>query len=173
VAFFIDRKNNRTKCFLFSTKVLYLGIQKRGMGLFVVEDVQYTYGSTPKERSVLDIIKSVREGMRYDSFAILSLKMPFTVSEWSSFLHVSERTMLRYKNDNLPFDASQTDKIYQLSIIYEKGLSVFGEKVYFDIWLNTQNVALGGLKPKDLLDNSFGIGLVSDELIRIEHGVLA
>jgi uncharacterized protein (DUF2384 family) len=81
--------------------------------------------------------------------------------------------MLRYKNDNLPFDALQTDKIYQLSIIYDKGLLVFGEKRYFDIWLNTQNIALGGLKPKELLDNSFGIGLVGDELIRIEHGVLA
>lgn len=31
-------------------------------------------------------------------------------------------------------------------------------------------MALGGLKPKILLDNSFGIGLVSDELIRVEHG---
>lgn len=139
----------------------------------MVEDVQYSYGSVPKEKSVLDIIKSVREGMRYESFAIVALKMPFSISEWSVYLHVSERTMLRYKNDNLPFDALQTDKIYQLSIIYDKGLLVFGEKRYFDIWLNTQNIALGGLKPKELLDNSFGIGLVGDELIRIEHGVLA
>ena len=139
----------------------------------MVEDVQYSYGSVPKEKSVLDIIKSVREGMRYESFAIVALKMPFSISEWSVYLHVSERTMLRYKNDNLPFDALQTDKIYQLSIIYDKGLLVFGEKRYFDIWLNTQNIALGGLKPKELLDNSFGISLVGDELIRIEHGVLA
>jgi putative toxin-antitoxin system antitoxin component (TIGR02293 family) len=143
------------------------------MGLFVVEDVQYSYGSVPKEKSVLDIIKSVREGMRYERFAIVALKMPFSISEWSVYLHVSERTMLRYKNDNLPFDALQTDKIYQLSMIYDKGLLVFGEKLYFDIWLNTQNIGLGGLKPKELLDNSFGIDLVGDELIRIEHGVLA
>jgi putative toxin-antitoxin system antitoxin component (TIGR02293 family) len=143
------------------------------MGLFVVEDVQHTYGSPPREKSVLDVIKSIREGMRYESFAVFALKMPFSISEWSVYLHISERTMLRYKNDNLPFDALQTDKIYQLSMIYDKGLLVFGEKRYFDIWLNTQNIALGGLKPKELLDNSFGISLVGDELIRIEHGVLA
>ena len=143
------------------------------MSLSIVEEVYLPYGIAPKEKSVLDIIKSVREGVKYEAFLKVSKKMPFSISEWSTYLHVSERTLLRYKNDNLAFDALQSDKIYQLSIIYDNGVQVFGEKVYFDIWLNTQNVALGGLKPKELLDNSFGINLIQEELVRIEHGVLA
>jgi len=31
----------------------------------------------------------------------------------------------------------------------------------------------GSLKPKSLLDSSFGIRMISDQLGRIEHGVLA
>lgn len=141
--------------------------------MLLVEDVLATYLPTPNERSILQVIKTVREGIRYATFIDISKDMPFSGSEWAHFLHVSERTMLRYKNDNLIFDSLQTEKVLQLSMIYEKGLDVFGEKVYLDIWLNTQNVALGGLKPKELLDNSFGIKLIEDELVRIEHGVLA
>jgi putative toxin-antitoxin system antitoxin component (TIGR02293 family) len=143
------------------------------MAMLILEDVLATYTPTPKEKSILQIIESVREGIKYTAFVDLSKGMPFSVSEWSQFLHVSERTMLRYKNDDLTFDSLQTEKVFQLSMIYEKGLDVFGEKVYLDIWLNTQNVALGGLKPKALFDNSFGIKLIEEELIRIEHGVLA
>lgn len=141
--------------------------------MLILEDVLATYTSISQEKSILQIIKSVREGINYNAFISVSKHMPFSSSEWSHFLHVSERTMLRYKNDNLTFDSLQTEKVFQLSMVYDKGLEVFGEKVYLDIWLNTQNVALGGLKPKELFDNSFGIGLIQDELVRIEYGVLA
>ena len=41
------------------------------------------------------------------------------------------------------------------------------------IWLDAENIALGGVKPKSLLDSTFGIEIVKDELTRIEHGILA
>ena len=50
---------------------------------------------------------------------------------------------------------------------------MFGNKDYFNTWLNSVNLALGSLKPKQLLDSYFGIELIKDELTRIEHGVLA
>jgi uncharacterized protein (DUF2384 family) len=50
---------------------------------------------------------------------------------------------------------------------------VFGDKERFNVWLNATNIALGNVKPKDLLDNTFGISLLKDELGRIEHGILA
>ena len=53
------------------------------------------------------------------------------------------------------------------------GIEVFDDQDKFNVWLLTKNVALGGIKPKDLLDSSFGIQLLKDELTRIEHGVLA
>ncbi|MCH8317933.1 MAG: DUF2384 domain-containing protein [Bacteroidetes bacterium] len=53
------------------------------------------------------------------------------------------------------------------------GLDVFVDSQKFNTWLESQNIALGGIKPKDLLDNTFGINMIKDELSRIEHGVLA
>jgi hypothetical protein len=97
------------------------------MSLSVVEDVQYHYGSQESEKSIFDTIKSIREGLSYYEFAKVLNRLPFNITEWSSYLHISERTMLRYKNDNLLFDALQTDKIYQLTKVYDQGLEVFGE----------------------------------------------
>ena len=58
-------------------------------------------------------------------------------------------------------------------MLYNLGTEIFGDKVKFDSWLESDNIALGGQKPKAFLDNTFGIGLLKDELIRIEQGVLA
>jgi putative toxin-antitoxin system antitoxin component (TIGR02293 family) len=58
-------------------------------------------------------------------------------------------------------------------MLYYYGIEVFGGQERFNTWLTTKNTALGGIKPKDLLDSSFGIQMLKDELTRIEHGVLA
>lgn len=52
-----------------------------------------------------------------------------------------------------------------------KGVSVFGNKNSFAHWMNAENIALGGAKPKDLLDTAFGIAMIREELGRIEHGI--
>lgn len=61
----------------------------------------------------------------------------------------------------------------EIALLYLKGLDVFVDSQKFNTWLESQNIALGGIKPKDLLDNTFGINMIKDELSRIEHGVLA
>ncbi len=98
---------------------------------------------------------------------------PFTSRDWSGFLHLSERSMQRYKKDGGIFGTVSSEKIVEITMLYKYGVSVFGEKQKFDSWLNIKNVALGGIKPKELLDTSFGIGLIKDELSNIEYGVLA
>jgi putative toxin-antitoxin system antitoxin component (TIGR02293 family) len=81
--------------------------------------------------------------------------------------------MQRHKREKKSFDPIYSDKILQITLLYNSGMEVFGDKGKFNTWLETQNLALGGIKPKELLDNTFGIGLLKDELTRIEHGVLA
>ncbi len=58
-------------------------------------------------------------------------------------------------------------------MLYQYGVEVFGDKENFDTWLKSKSISLGGRTPKDLLDTKFGIGMVKDELGRIEHGILA
>ena len=58
-------------------------------------------------------------------------------------------------------------------LLFQKGIEVFGNASKFITWIDSKNIALGGIKPKNLLDNAFGINLIKDELIKIEHGILA
>jgi putative toxin-antitoxin system antitoxin component (TIGR02293 family) len=125
------------------------------------------------EDSVLDMVKIVREGINYKVFMQIADTSQFSIPEWSTFLHVSERTMQRYQKQKKVFDSLQSEKILEIAQLYNKGVEVFNDKDNFKSWLETKNLALGGVKPKNLLDTSFGIGMVKDELIRIEYGVLA
>lgn len=75
-----------------------------------------------------------------------------------------------YKRKN-QFNSNVTEKVLEIEQVYNTGLKAFGEG--FHHWMNTKNVAIGGIIPKSLLSNSFGIRRLIDEIGRMEHGVLA
>jgi putative toxin-antitoxin system antitoxin component (TIGR02293 family) len=138
----------------------------------IVNDITVSYGSVD-DRNMLSIIEMVRKGVRYTHFLQLVKNSPFKMQEWSSILHLSERTMQRYETENKVFDPLQSEKIVQIAMLNKYGIEVFGSKENFNIWLQSTNIALGGILPKELLDSNFGIELIKDELTKIEHGVLA
>ncbi len=125
------------------------------------------------ESDILTLIHKIRAGVSFAIFEHIVRLSPFTSQDWSAFLHLSERSMQRYKKDQKNFDALQSEKIVEISRLYKRGLDVFGNKPKFDHWLELPSVALGGHSPKSFLDNSIGIQLLNNELGRIEHGVLA
>ncbi|MFA5619501.1 MAG: antitoxin Xre/MbcA/ParS toxin-binding domain-containing protein [Weeksellaceae bacterium] len=141
----------------------------------IVEEaaVQLQHSGVLNTDNRIVLMRIVRDGVDYDIFETLLSKYPFTFEEWSNFLHLSGRTLQRYKKDEKNFDSLQSEKILQITLLYQKGVDVFGDKANFDTWLNTPSIALGDQKPKELLDNAFGIALLDEELTRIEHGVLA
>lgn len=122
---------------------------------------------------MMQIIQAVREGIHYANFSAFVGRLPFSLPEWSGFLHVSERTLQRYQKEKKTFDPAQSERIMQIALLMKMGNQVFGDEKKFNAWLDADNISLGKIKPKTLLDSSFGIGLLKDELIRIEHGVLA
>ena len=125
------------------------------------------------ENNMPYLISSVRKGIGYTDFEKVFVFSSFTASEWSAILHLTERSLQRYKQQQKAFDPLQSEKIIQIILLFKRGITVFGSKEKFEIWLHTLNVALGGIKPKDVLDSAFGIEWLMDELGRIEHGVLA
>ena len=123
--------------------------------------------------NVFKLINATREGVEYNTFDDFSLKYPLNSATWSKILNMSERTIQRYKREHKRFDPIHTEKLLLIMLLFKKGSDVFGDTENFLTWLNSENIAIGGVKPVDLLDNSFGVNLVKDELTRIEHGVLA
>lgn len=124
--------------------------------------------------NLLDFISVSREGMEYSKYIKIFDRVElFHLSDWAKYLHTNKRTLERYKKTKKKLDASKSERVLQIGIVLSRGVEVFGNMVKFRSWLNNSNMALGNNKPKDLLDTNFGLGLVKDELTRIEHGILA
>lgn len=126
----------------------------------------------PDEDS-LEMVNLLRDGVDTAYFYNLSSRINFSLDDWSSFLHLSERTLQRYKKENKHFDTIYSERIVQIDLLYKKGAEVFDNIQDFQIWMETVSVPLGSIKPKELLDTTYGINMVADELGRIEHGIFA
>lgn len=137
----------------------------------VIEELAANYKTD--DQGTLALIERVREGIDYNTFSTIVADTPFELKDWSHYLDLSERTLQRYKKENSRFSPIHTEKILELALLNLRGIEVFGNEENFHTWLNSKSVALGGIKPRELMDSSFGIEMVRDELGRIEHGVLA
>jgi len=138
----------------------------------VVNDFIEGYG-LPDDRQIHQMIRLTREGISYAEFEFMAEKSAFTLDQWRQFLHVSERTLQRYKKDNKNFEPLRTEKILELLLLQKYSRHVFDTQEHFIAWLHANCLALGNIPPISLLDSSFGIQIVKDELGRIEHGIFA
>lgn len=77
------------------------------------------------------------------------------------------------QSDVLVKQSEQSEKAAVLTLLYNRGAEVFGSMNAFIEWLDTRVMALGNKSPKEFLDSSSGIGMLMDELGRIEHGTFA
>lgn len=137
---------------------------------FLEPEVSY---ATTQSSSVFSILEFIKKGIKYNQFLKYTQQTPFSISDWSEFLHLSERTLHRYQKDKKTFDALQSEKIMEIILVYKKGIEVFGNNKNFDNWLLQNNIALANKMPKEFLTSSTGIKLIMDELHKIEHGILA
>ncbi len=89
----------------------------------------------------------------------------------ADLLNVSEPTIYRWIKNNRKLDRNYSVQLFELTDLFLYGAEVFESKENFFKWLELPNTALGGLKPKELLEIPSGISKVKDLLGRIEHGV--
>ncbi len=121
----------------------------------------------------VELIKLSRKGIPVSLFEEIVQSNPYSIKQWSKFLHITERTIQRYKKEKRKFESLQSDRIIEIAKLQLKGKEVFGSKSNFGEWMNSKIIALGNIRPVELLDSSFGIEMLMDELGRIEHGILA
>jgi putative toxin-antitoxin system antitoxin component (TIGR02293 family) len=140
--------------------------------LNILEESSITYGSVD-DKDIFRLIDAIRVGVNFPVFTSIAKLSSFSLNEWSGFLHLSERTMQRYQKEQKTFNPLSSEKILEILLLTRLGIEVFGSSEKFNSWLETKNIVLGNKKPKEFLDNTFGISLLKDELTRIEHGILA
>lgn len=126
-----------------------------------------------KLSDTVELVKLSRKGISISLFEDIVKSNSYTIKEWSKFLHLTERTIQRYKKEKRKFEPLQSERIIEISKLQLKGIEIFGSKINFEEWMNSKIIALGNIRPIELLDSSFGIEMLMDELGRIEHGILA
>jgi len=145
----------------------YLGQEQ---ALLVVQDsggVSYVSG-----RGYFDFIQLSRDGIIKKALMNLSQQLSFSLSEIARILHISERTLQRYGDDE-KLSADTSERAILLSQLYQHGTQVFGDLENFKEWMRTPLPAFNYQPPISLLDTTFGFQLIQDELGKIAHGIFA
>jgi RNA polymerase sigma-70 factor (ECF subfamily) len=119
------------------------------------------------------LLEHSRQGIDTHLFLSIVTSSPFTLQEWAFLLYLSEEALLDCLNGRQTFAPLQSARILEIARLLRKGESVFESRERFKGWLNANIPTLGSVTPKSLLDSTFGVTIVHDELTRIEHGVLA
>jgi putative toxin-antitoxin system antitoxin component (TIGR02293 family) len=126
-----------------------------------------------EEPSVAYLQNATQTGLPFNTFTTITNNIPFNQNEWSNVLHLSERTFQRYKKEKKKFEPIYAEKILEITLLFNKGIMVFADANNFYAWLIQKNIAIGNIRPIDVLTNSFGIQMLRDELGRIEHGIFS
>jgi Protein of unknown function (DUF2384) len=107
----------------------------------------------------------------YSKFKKLYEQSGFSLKDWAGFLHLSERTLLRYAKENTVFEGIYLDRLLQLEKLFTLGNEVFGSPKEFNDWIRWPRTVLGNKLDIDSLKTSDGINDMYAELLRIQHGV--
>lgn len=119
------------------------------------------------------MIDAIKRGIPYSLFDLIRSVTPFSEGDWVSILDMSPKSLQRYKKESKTFKPIHSEKIIEMAEVTELGERVFGDREKFRSWLNTQSLALGYVKPIELLQQSYGKDLIVRELINIDHGIFA
>jgi len=119
------------------------------------------------------LLHLIKKGISPAFFKAIVKQSPFNISQWSGFLDIPMRTIQRYFKDDRLLKPVHTEKIIEFLLIIKQGTDTFGDINKFKGWLCSPSYIFSGKRPCDLLTNSIGMRMVSDELINIEHGLFA
>ncbi len=117
-------------------------------------------------------INLVRQGFPKRFLLALSKKISLKIQELSNILHISERSLQRY-DDNDIIKTEYAEKAVELARLYTRGENVFGFMDKFKLWIKAPSVVFNGEAPVTILDTAAGFDMVFKELGHIEHGIFA
>ncbi len=125
-----------------------------------------------KATSSMGLVELARRGISKRSLLKLAEIGEISLKQISELLPVSLRTLQRYNDaDLLPPETSEHALL--IAEVFARGTEVFDNRAQLRKWLQTPCVGLANETPFSLLDTSFGVRLVTEELGRLEQGVYA
>jgi putative toxin-antitoxin system antitoxin component (TIGR02293 family) len=126
-----------------------------------------TYFQSPMAK-----LGAIKEGLKPDSITNLLHLTGATQIDVAKWLDITEPTLRKYIQSAKGLNANISEHIIQLFELFNKGLDTFGSLSEFKSWLNHYNPGIDAI-PFGLLDTITGIGIVFNELARIDYGATA
>lgn len=125
--------------------------------------------------NTLDLVEFLQdEGLLAKTIKILEKSLALKTGDMARLLAVSPRTIERYKVDSRKkLSPHISARLVKIAIAKDRCEEVFEDSKICHEWLFSENVALGGRIPMELMMFDLGIDLVMNELGRIEHGVVS
>src|ERR1039458_4927233 len=147
-----------------------------------------------KQRSALDWVSVIRQGLSSAAVDSLAKTLRVTQSELAAALGIPERTLARRKKEGtlnseesaklvrlargvgkaqerFEMNSEESAKLVRLARVVGRAKETFEDLDIALDWLKSPNAALAGATPLSLLDTDVGAEGVMDTLGRIEHGV--
>ena len=109
----------------------------------------------------------------YEDFKKVADKIPFTQTEWSEILHISERTLQRYAKDNHLFAPINAERILLINKVLAEAKITFGKTEKFYEWIKRNPYMMEGNLSVQSLSSFEGIQNVITQLGRIQQGIIA
>jgi len=125
-----------------------------------------------KQRSALDWVSVIRQGLSSAAVDSLAKTLRVTQSELAVALGIPERTLARRKKAGM-LNSEESAKLVRLARVVGRARETFEDLDIALDWLKSPNAALAGATPLSLLDTDIGTESVTDTLGRVEHGVFA
>lgn len=122
--------------------------------------------------SPFEIARAVRVGLPWAAFEAMEAALSIPARQLAAMLHIPPRTLSRRK-DAGRLEAMESDRLCRLARVVAHAVDVFESQERARDWLETENRALGGQRPLELLDTDAGAREVDDVLGRIEHGIFS
>lgn len=136
-----------------------------------INDIINTRARKVKIESPYDYIKLSRQGLNGKELRNILNYTGITAKKMSLILSISERQISRYEADKI-LKTDMSAHLIQITNLFIRGYDLFEAEEKFRGWMQSEIRGLGYEKPIDLLDTSFGIEMVLDELGRLEHGII-
>ncbi len=137
------------------------------MEAFTLTDFVENSNHSPQTR--MKVIHASRKGVSRSDLKKFSLRVALPLTKISEVVPASYSTLAKKSN----YDKEVSERLFELAEVYAKGFDVFGDEKKFTRWLNKTSMALGGMTPFSLLDTSYGVKVVLNEIDRIDYGIFA
>jgi len=124
-------------------------------------------------RSETDLIPVIRSRVAAKKVSARLREFQLTEDYLLHLFNISGSTWARRKRGESLMSRTETESWVRYLLALFMAEDVFGSREAALDWLGTENMALGDVRPMDLLDTGIGTDTVIADLQRIEYGVFS